>query len=133
MNKDESLPALPSRFQASETVEPVPAATLSPCVAQHILLRVQAAAAFIRTRKNCLAGDWPQLAALLSAFCEANDAAPRCSDTGQSCDIVCLVELVEALPYTEHAALLVLKVSTGEMFCPTAHTVLPLALLQAKV
>ena len=71
---------------------------------------MQAAAVFIRAKKNCLAGSWPQLAALLSAFCDANDAAPGCNNTGQSSDIACLVELVEALPYTEHAALLVLKV-----------------------
>ena len=96
-------------------------------------LRAQAAAAFIRTRKNCSAGDWPQLAALLSAFCEANDAAPGCSDAGQSCDVACLVQLVEALPYTEHAALLVLKVSTGEIVCPNAHTVLPLAVAPSHV
>lgn len=70
---------------------------------------MQVVAAYIRAKKNCLAGGWPQLAALLTAFCAASDTADGCDDPGLA-DVGCLVELVEALPFTQHAALLVLRV-----------------------
>ena len=125
MKEDESLPASPSSFQVEAVTFScqVLFAHAVPLIATHM----QAAAAYIRANKNCLAGGWPQLAALLSVFCDANDAAPSCSHTGQCSDVVCLVELVEALPYTEHAALLVLKVSVGETVFSLTHVGLPVA------
>ncbi|KAK9837095.1 hypothetical protein WJX81_002479 [Elliptochloris bilobata] len=81
----------------------------------------QAMATFIRATKNCLTRSWPQLAALLTAYCDAADDAPSLSNSSYNSYVSCLVELVEALPYTLHAALLVLKALKVQSRQPAAR------------
>ena len=74
----------------------------------------------MRGNRNCLAGAWPQLEVLLTAFCSGT-ARTAGDSPRQPQDIGCLVELVEALPYTPHAGLLVLQVTPNTLVTPVVY------------
>ena len=111
MNVHDRLASPPGRFQARLPSSKFVGAIANAAGAPGWCTLAQAVADFVRANRNCLAGAWPQLQVLLTAF-YLGTASTATYSPGQHQDIGCLVELVEALPYTPHAALLVLQVAT---------------------